>query len=116
LLMSQASSAREAVLRQVEGVLQSAGRMIQAKKVEDAAKLLKSLPKEVLRSPRVQTAVIMLDDERNDVLYRHVGRAYALLNSDPSASKAIALRVGAASGHESDACAFAHALDARIRH
>jgi serine/threonine protein kinase len=116
MLMSQASSAREAVSRQVEGVLQSAGGMIRANKSEDAANLLKSLPKEVLRSPRVQTAVIMLDDERNAVLYRHVGRAYALLNSDPSASKSIALRVGAASGPESNACALAHALDARMRH
>jgi serine/threonine protein kinase len=116
LLMSQASSAREAVLRQVEGVLQSAGKLIRANKSDDAAKLLKSLPKEVLRSPRVQTAVIMLDDESNDVLYRHVGRAYALLNSDPSASKTIAQRVGAASDPASNTSALVHALDARIRH
>jgi tetratricopeptide (TPR) repeat protein len=114
LLMSQAHSSRDSVFRQADAALQSTERMVRANKVADAVRLLKSLPKEVLRSPRVQAVVVMLDDEQSRTLYRHVGRAYALLSSDPGTCKAIALRVGSACDPNTSPSEFAHALNARI--
>jgi len=114
LLMGQASSARESFLRQVDAGLKSAGKLVQANKADEASQLLKSLPNEVRRSPRVQTAIVLLDDQRNRVLYRHIGRAYAVLSTDPSTSKSIAQRVGAASDARSNPFELAKALGVRI--
>jgi thioredoxin-like negative regulator of GroEL len=112
--MSQAMTSRDTVLRQADAALQSAERMVKANKVADAVQLLKSLPKDVLRNRRVQTVVVTLDDEQSRILYRHLGRAYALLSSEPSKCKAIAQLVAVASDSSSGSSALAHALDARI--
>ncbi len=114
MLMNQASSSREAALRQADAALQSAERMVRANKVADAVQQLKSLPKEVSRLHRVQAVVVMLEDEQSRILYRHIGRAYAALSSDPSVSREIMLRVGVASEPNSNSYELTRALDARI--
>ena len=114
LLMSQAQNSRDSVFRQADAALQSTEKMVRANKVAEAVQLLKRLPKDVLRSPRVQAVVVMLDDEQSRTLYRHLGRGYALLSSDPSTTKAIALRVGNACDASSSPSEFAHALHARV--
>ena len=113
-ILSQAQSSRESVLRQADAALQSSERLVRAAKVAEAAQLLRSLPREVLRSPRVSVVVAMLEDEQSRILYRHMGRAYALLNSDSVKSKSIAQRVAVAAYSHSDCALLAGALDARL--
>ena len=116
MLLGQASTAREALLRQVTAALQSAGKLANANRANDAAQLLKGLPISAQRLPRPQAAIHMLDDEKDRALYRHLGRAYALLDSDKSRSKLIALRVSAASHPQSSPSELARALDAKVPH
>jgi len=114
VLLGQASTARTAVAQQAETALRSAAGLVASSRIEDAARLLRSLPAAVQRSPRAQAAILLLDDENNRVLYRHLGRAYALLDSNRSASKTIAQRVAAIAPPRSTPSELALALGAKI--
>lgn len=114
LLLNQASTARTAVAQQAETALRSATGLIASNRIEDAARLLKSLPAAVQRSPRAQAAIILLDEENNRVLYRHLGRAYALLDSNQAASRAIAQRIAAFAPARSSPSELALALGNKI--
>ena len=116
MLLDQASTAREAVLRQVDVAMQSARKLATANRIEDASQLLKALPRTALLHPRPQAAIVMLEDEKDHALYRHLGRAYALLDSDRSKSKVIAMRVAAASPPQSGPSQIARSIDAKISH
>ncbi len=116
MLLDQASTAREAILRQVEVAMQSARKLATANRTEDASHLLKALPEIALLHPRPQAAIVMLDDENDRALYRQLGRAYALLDSDRSQSKMIAMRVAAAARPQSSPSELARSLDAKISH
>jgi serine/threonine-protein kinase len=107
LLLEQAVTARHALQRQVDSALASAGRLVQAGKVNDALELLRVLPREVQRSSRVQMAVAAVEDERDLALFRMTGRAYGLLNSDLGAGHRIMQRVAAASVETSPTAAVA---------
>jgi serine/threonine-protein kinase len=107
LLLEQAVTARHGLQRQVEAALASAGRLVQAGKVNDALELLRGQPREVLRSSRVQMAIAAVEDERDLALFRMTGRAYGLLNSDLGTGHRIMQRVAAASVESSPTAAVA---------
>jgi serine/threonine-protein kinase len=107
LLLEQAVTARHALQRQMDSALASAGRLVQAGKVNDALELLRVLPREVQRSSRVQMAIAAVEDERDLALFRMTGRAYGLLNSDLGAGHRIMQRVAAASVESSPTAAVA---------
>jgi hypothetical protein len=94
LLLEQASSARQSVQRQIEAALSSAGKLVQARKISDALRLLRVLPPYVLRSPRVQMAIAALEDEQKMALFRMAGRAYANLDSELGTGHHLMQRVG----------------------
>jgi eukaryotic-like serine/threonine-protein kinase len=111
LLLDQATSAREAVQRQAESALAAAGRLVQAGKIADALQLLRMLPREVLRTGRVQMGIAALEDEQNKALFRMAGRAYGLLGRDLAASHRIMRRVIAGTADSS----VAEAVEAAFR-
>ena len=113
LLLDQAASAREAVLRQVESALAAAGSLVQAAKIGDALQLLRVLPRDVLLTPRVQMAIAALEDEQGRALFRMAGRAYGMLGSDIPASHRIMQRVAAASADASASATMAVAFRGR---
>lgn len=113
LLLDQASSAREAAQRQVESALAAAGRLVQAEKVNDALQLLRVLPRDVLRTGRVQMAIAALEDEQAKSLFRMAGRAYGMLSSDLPGGHKIMQRVAAGAADSSIAAAVAGAFRGR---
>ena len=113
LLLDQAASAREAVQRQVESAMAAAGRLAQAGKVGDALQLLRVLPRDVLRTARVQMAIAALEDEQSRSLFRMAGRAYGMLGSDIPGGHRIMQRVAAASADASASAAIAVAFRGR---
>lgn len=113
LLLEQTTSARQSVQRQIEAALSSAGKFVQARKINDALQLLRVLPRDVLRSPRVQMAIAALEDEQNMALFRMAGRAYATLDSDLGAGHGIMRRVAAASSDSSPMATVAEAFTTR---
>jgi serine/threonine-protein kinase len=114
LLLTQATNSRTAVLQQVDTALRSAASLVSSNRLDDAARLLKSLPKAAQRSPRAAAALLILDDEKDRALYRHLGRAYALLDSDRPKSRAIAQRVAAATPARSIPSELALALGSKL--
>lgn len=114
LLLTQATNSRTAVIQQVDTALRSAASLVSSNRADDAARLLKSLPKAAQRVPRAAAALLILDDEKDRALYRHVGRAYALLDSDRAKSRAIAQRVAAATPAHSAPSELALALGSKL--
>jgi hypothetical protein len=114
LLLTQATNSRSAVLQQVDTALRSAASLVSSNRPDDAARLLKSLPKAAQRSPRAAAALLILDDESDRALYRHLGRAYALLDSDRARSRTIAQRVAAATPARSAPSELAQALGSKL--
>jgi serine/threonine-protein kinase len=110
LLLEQATSARQAVQRQVDSALAAAGKLVVTGKIDDALQLLRVLPRDVLRSGRVHVTIAALEDEQNRTLYRMAGRAYGLLGSDLGLGHRIMQRVAAASADSSPAAAVAVAF------
>jgi hypothetical protein len=113
LLLDQATSAREAVQRQIDSSLAAAGRLVQAGRIGDALQLLRMLPREVLSTARVQLALAALEEEQSKALYRMAGRAYGKLASDLPASHRIMQRVGAGAAESSPVAVVASAFRAR---
>ena len=116
LLVGQATNARTTLLQQVDAALQSASRLVASNRTPAAVEMLKGVTGPPQRSPRVQAAIFILDDEKDRVLYRHLGRAYALLDSDRSRSKLIAQRVAVAAAPGSAPSELARALTAKFTH
>ena len=113
LLLEQAISARAATQRQVDSALAAAGRLAQAGKKEDALQLLRVLPRDALRTDRVQMAIAALEEEQGLALFRMAGRAYAKLGSDLSTGHRMMERVAAGSADSSVAAAVAVAFRSR---
>ncbi len=113
LLLEQATTARQAVQRQVEAALAAAGRLAQAGKIADALQLLRVLPREVLGAGRVQIAMAALEDEQGSALFRMAGRAYGMLASDIAGGHRIMQRVAAGSADSSASAAVAAAFRGR---
>lgn len=113
LLLEQAGAARIALQRKVEGALASSAKLAAAHKLDDAIQLLQALPAEVYRSARLQTALTVLEDERQMSLFRMAGRAYGLLENNLPAGHATMQRVQLASEEGSGTASVAAAFRAR---
>ena len=113
MLLDQATNARLTAQRQSEAALASAGRLVQAGKIDDALQLLRTLPNEVARTMRIQMAIAALEEEQKLTLFRMTGRAYAALETDLAAGHKIMQRVAAASGDSSATAAVAVAFRTR---
>jgi tetratricopeptide (TPR) repeat protein len=99
LMLDQATSGRESLRQQIESVLSSAVSLVQTGKQDEALEFLKSQPPQVQRSPRVQSSLEALEEERVQALFRTLGRAYSGLGSDLPAGEAVMRRAVAASVH-----------------
>lgn len=89
MLLDQANSGREALGRQIAKALDSAGHLIQTGKYDEAIHLLQMQPKPVQNAPRVQATLTAVEEERQQAVFRTVGRAYATLAVDLSAATAL---------------------------
>lgn len=114
LLLDQAVAAREALCQQVETVLSSAGKLAQAGKVDLALQLLEGKTA-TLDSPRMQAAIVALREELERAVFRTVGRAYAVLDSDLSAGDMMIRRVTAASSDSSFSKSLAGTFPSRVQ-
>jgi hypothetical protein len=96
LLLAQATADRDSLHQQIEGVLSSVAALLQSGKHNEAIEILQSQPQGVLRAPRVQLVLTALQEERQQVLYRMTGRAYAGLEVDLRMSESAFKRAAAA--------------------
>ncbi len=115
MLLDQATADRESLRQQTEAVLASAATLAKTGKQDEAREFLKGQPPPVLRSPRVQTSLTVLEEERTQALFRTGGRAYAGLISDLPAGEAVMRRAMAASGNSPLFVSMAQALRGRGR-
>jgi serine/threonine-protein kinase len=96
MLLDQAETGRETLRKQVEGALASASKLAHAGRIPDALQLLESQSPGVQRSAKLQMALRALREESNQALYRMIGRAYAVLESDLVTGEKVIRRVAAA--------------------
>jgi len=101
LLLDQATAGRESLRQQIAAALASAAKLVQARKRDEAMKLLEMQPPAVLRAERVQTALAGLEEDRQQAAFRMIGRAYAVLESDLPAGDAVIRYAAAASNSPS---------------
>jgi tetratricopeptide (TPR) repeat protein len=113
MLLDQSTNARQSVGRQSEAALTSAGRLVQAGKIDDALQRLRTLPNDVVRTMRIQIAIAALEEEQKLTLFRMTGRAYAALETDLATGHNIMQRVAAASYDSSATAAVAVAFRTR---
>jgi serine/threonine-protein kinase len=113
MLLDQALSGRNALGRQSEVALASAASRIQAGKQSDALEFLERQPSAILRTERVQASLAALREEPRQALFRTLGRAYAVLQSDLLAGEAVMCRAVAAAGNSSLFEPVAKAFSAR---
>ncbi|MGA9069201.1 MAG: protein kinase [Terracidiphilus sp.] len=99
LLLDQAAAGRDSLRQQIENVLASAVSLVQVGKRDEALEFLRNQPAAVLRSPRVQSSLEALEEERAQALFRTLGRAYSALGSDLPAGEAVMRRAVVASVH-----------------
>ncbi len=115
LLLEQAIARREALRIQVEAGLTSAAILALAGKRTDAIQFLQAQPVVIRRSLRVQAAESALREEQQQAIFRTVGRAYAVLETDLRAGEQTMQRVGAAFGDSSFAKPITEFFRARMR-
>jgi len=89
MLLDQAVAGRESLRQQIETALSNARKLTLSGKQADATQLLQMQPPPVQRSLRVQTALAALEEESQQPLYRMIGRAYAVLETDLPAGEAV---------------------------
>ena len=115
LILDQASAGREALRQQIEAGLASARKLSQAGKTAEAIQLLQMQPPSFQRSARVQTALVVLEEERQQALYRMIGRAYAALGVDLPAGEAVMRRAAKVSANSPVMKSVATAFRSRVR-
>jgi len=89
MLLDQAAAGRETLRQQIETALANARKLTLSGKQADATQLLQMQPPAVQRSVRVQMALAALEEESQQPLYRMIGRAYAVLETDLPAGEAV---------------------------
>jgi hypothetical protein len=114
-LRDQALEGRESLQRQVEAGLANAARLARACKQAEAIQLLQAQPPAVRRSVRVQAAEAALCDEQQQAIFRTIGRAYAVLETDLPAGEYTMRRVAAALGNSEVAGSVAETFRGRMR-
>jgi serine/threonine-protein kinase len=115
LLLDQASAGRQALAQKVEAVLASAGKLVQAGSSVEASQFLEAQPSAILGTPSVQATIAALREDLQCSVFRTLGRAYAVLDSDLATGEAVVRRVAAASGNTSFASALTGAFLVRAR-
>ena len=114
-LHDQALEGRESLKKQVEAGLANASRLARDGKHADAIKFLEALPPTVRRSLRVQAAEAALRDEQLQAIFRTIGRAYTVLETDLPAGDYTIRRVTAALGNSPFAGSVASTFRSRMR-
>ena len=114
-LLKKASEGRESLGKQVEADLANAGKLAREGKQAEAIQLLEALPPAVRRSERVQAAEAALKEERQQAIFRSIGRAYAELETGLPAGEQTLRRAAAALGHSALAGSVAETFQGRIR-
>ena len=114
-LRDQALEGRESLKKQVEAGLANASRLARSGKQSDAIQFLEALPPTVRRSVRVQAADSALRDEQLQAIFRTIGRAYTVLDTDLPAGEHTIRRVAAALGNSPFAGSVAQTFRARMR-
>jgi len=90
MLLTQAVESRDLLLKQIEIVLVSAGKLVRAGKPDEAVQFLEGQPPIVRSSVRVRTTESALKEEQQQAAFRMIGRAYTVLESElPSAESTI---------------------------
>ncbi len=115
LILEQASAGREAQRQQIEAVLASARKLALAGKTTEAIQLLEMQPLSFQHSARVQTALLALEEERQQALYRMIGRAYSSLGVDLPAGEAVMRRAAKVSASSPVMKSVATAFHTRVR-
>jgi serine/threonine-protein kinase len=113
MLLEQASSGREAQQQQVSTALAAAARLHGSGKLDEALQFLQMQPAEILRTALVQAALESLDEERQQAVFRTLGRAYATLKDDPAKGAALQRKAAAAATDHRFTTALGDALRAR---
>lgn len=115
MLLNQAVDGRDVLLKQVEAVLASAGKLVRASKFEDAVQFLQGQPAAVLRSIRVQTAEAAIREEQQQAAFRMLGRAYTILETELPAAQSTMQWVVSALGESPFADSVAGSFRARMQ-
>ncbi len=115
LLLEQAVAGRESLRMQVDAALKTAATMAQEGKRDEAIQFLEAQPPAFRRSLRVQIAESALKEEKQQAIFRTVGRAYAVLESDLPAGEDTMRRAGAALGSSTLAGSMSESFRARSR-
>jgi serine/threonine-protein kinase len=115
LLLEQAMAGRESLRKHVEAGLASAGRLVRAGKTSEALEFLQTLSPAVQRSARVRTAETALREEQQQAVFRMVGRAYTVLESELPAGESTIRWVVSAFGDSTFARSAADAFHVRTQ-
>jgi serine/threonine-protein kinase len=89
MLLDQATTGREAQQQRISAALASAANFIQSGKLDESLQFLQKQPRPVQLSPRVQHTLSAIEEERQQAVFRTIGRAYAALDFDLPASDAL---------------------------
>jgi hypothetical protein len=89
MLLDQATAGREAQGKHISSALAAAANLIQSGKRDEAIQLLRMQPLGIQKSARVQSTLAAVEEERQQAVFRALGRAYAALPVDLSASAAL---------------------------
>ncbi len=115
LLLEQAMDGREALRKQVEAALASAGRLANAGRTTEAIEFLQTQPPAVQMSARVRMAESALSEEMQQAVFRMVGRAYTVLETDLPAGESTIRWVVSAFGDSTFARSVADGFHARVQ-
>jgi len=114
-LYDQALESRASLAKQVEAELASAARLAREGKQAEAIQLLEALPAVLRRSDRVLAAESALGEERQQAIFRSIGRAYAELETGLPAGEQTMRRVAAALGDSALAGPVVETFRGRMR-
>jgi len=105
MLLDQASAGNEAFRIQIADTLASSANLLRAGKHDEALQFLQMQPPAVLRTVKVKSAITAIEDERHQAVFRTIGRAYAVLESDLPAGLGL-LKQAAMASAETFSCSM----------
>jgi hypothetical protein len=82
VLLEEAMVARDAIRRQIEAALFSAGEIVREATPQDAIQYLRAQPNSILKRQEVQAAISVVQDQLNAESFATVGKAYAVMETD----------------------------------
>jgi serine/threonine protein kinase len=115
MLLNQAVDGRDLLLKQIETVLASAGKLVRAGKPDEAVQFLAGQPPAVRQSVRVRTTESALREEQQQAAFRMIGRAYTVLETDMPAAQSTIQWVVSALGESTFAGSVSDASRARMQ-